>query len=45
MLKQCVEKTVERVDSAVLDWKGIRSENKPALLAALEEAGLPYKKI
>jgi D-tyrosyl-tRNA(Tyr) deacylase len=45
MLRQCVEKTVEKVDSAVLDWKGIRSESKPALLVALEEAGLPYRKI
>lgn len=45
MLKQCVEKTVEKVDCAILDWKGIKSENKRGLLAALQEIGLPYQKI
>jgi D-aminoacyl-tRNA deacylase len=45
MLKQCVEKTLEKVPYALLDWKGIKSEDKPGLLAALESAGLPYKKI
>ncbi|MCX8153904.1 MAG: hypothetical protein N3E52_05680 [Candidatus Bathyarchaeota archaeon] len=45
MLRQCVEKTLEAVDSAVLDWKGIKSADKPQLLAALQEIGLPYKKI
>jgi D-aminoacyl-tRNA deacylase len=45
MLKQCIAKTVEKVDSAILDWKGIKSENKIALLAALQETGLPYRKI
>ena len=29
----------------VLDWKGIKSEDKPNLLAALETAGLPFKKV
>jgi len=45
MLRQCVEKTVEKVDCAVLDWKGIKSADKPQLLAALQEIGLAYKKI
>jgi len=45
MLRQCVEKTMEKVDCAVLDWKGIKSTDKPQLLAALQEIGLPYKKI
>ena len=45
MLRQCVEKTLEKVPLAILDWKGIRSEDKPNLLAALETAGLPYKKV
>jgi hypothetical protein len=40
-----VEKTVEKVDCAVLDWKGIKSADKPQLLAALQEIGLAYKKI
>jgi len=45
MLRQCVEKTLEEVDCAVLDWKGIKSADKPQLLKALEDIGLPYKKV
>ena len=45
MISQCVEKTLEKVPLAVLDWKGIRSEDKPNLLAALETAGLPFRKV
>lgn len=45
MLRQCVDKTLERVECAVLDWKGIKSADKPRLLEALEEAGVPYRKV
>jgi D-tyrosyl-tRNA(Tyr) deacylase len=45
ILRQCVERTLEKVDYAVLDWKGIKSADKPHLLKALEEAGIPYQKI
>jgi len=45
MLRQCVEKTLEKVDCAILDWKGIKSADKPPLLKALKEIGLQYKKI
>jgi len=45
ILRQCVEKTVEKVDFALLDWKGIRSENKENLINSLQEIGLPYVKI
>jgi D-aminoacyl-tRNA deacylase len=45
MLSQCVQKTLEKVSLAVLDWKGIKSEDKPNLLSALETAGLPFKKV
>jgi D-aminoacyl-tRNA deacylase len=45
MLGQCMEKTYEKVNLALLDWKGIRSEDKPGLLEALEAARLPYKKV
>jgi|WetSurMetagenome_2_1015567.scaffolds.fasta_scaffold144812_2 D-aminoacyl-tRNA deacylase len=40
LLRQCVEKTFERVSLVVLDWKGIKSEDKPNLLSALQTAGL-----
>jgi D-aminoacyl-tRNA deacylase len=45
MLRQCVDRTLEKVECAVLDWKGIKSADKPQLLRALEEVGLPYKKL
>jgi D-aminoacyl-tRNA deacylase len=45
MLRQCVEKTLEPVSLAFLDWKGIKSEDKPNLLTALENVELPYKKV
>ena len=45
MLSQCVEKTLEKVPLAILDWKGIKSEDKPNLLAALETVGLLFKKV
>ena len=45
MLQHCVSKTLERVECAILDWKGIKSADKPQLLKALSEIGLPYKKI
>jgi D-aminoacyl-tRNA deacylase len=45
MLCQCVEKTLEKVECAILDWKGIKSADKAKVLAALRETGLAYKKI
>ncbi len=45
MLQQCVEKTLEKVQLAVLDWKGIKSEDKSNLISALESIGLPYRKV
>ncbi|MCW4031017.1 MAG: hypothetical protein NWE80_01490 [Candidatus Bathyarchaeota archaeon] len=45
ILRQCMEKTLEKVECAVLDWKGIKSADKPSLLEALEEVGLNYKKV
>jgi D-aminoacyl-tRNA deacylase len=45
MLKQCVECTLETVSCAILDWKGIKSEDKPGLVWALDEVKLGYRKI
>jgi D-aminoacyl-tRNA deacylase len=45
MLNQCREKTLEQVESAILDWKGIRSEDKPKLLLALQQTKLPIEKV
>jgi D-aminoacyl-tRNA deacylase len=45
LIKQCIEKTYGKVQLAVLDWKGIRSEDKQKILSALEYVGLPYEKV
>lgn len=45
IVRQCVDMTLEKVDCAVLDWKGIKSADKPKLLKALKGAEVPYKKI
>ena len=44
-LRQCIEKTLEKVECAILDWKGIKSTDKPKLLKMLKEVELPYEKI
>ena len=45
MLLQCKTKAFEKVTMAILDWKGIKSADKPKLLSALEDVSLPFKKI
>lgn len=45
ILKQCVMRTKEKVDSIILDWKGIKSEDKPKLLKVIGEIDLPLQKI
>jgi len=45
VLRQCVERTLEKVNMAILDWKGIKSEDKPRLLNALQEVGLAFRKV
>lgn len=45
LLTHCMERTLEKVDGAILDWKGIKSADKPKLLAALQEIRLPYTRV
>ncbi len=45
IIQQCLNKTLEKVEAAILDWKGIRSQDKPSLLTTLKEANLPIKKV
>lgn len=45
ILLECMEKTFEKVDHALLDWKGIKSADKPKLIQSLEAINLSYKKI
>jgi D-aminoacyl-tRNA deacylase len=45
ILEQCVDKTLEEVKLAVLDWKGVKGEHKPKLVEMLEKIDLPFKKV
>ncbi len=45
ILKQCVERTLEKVELAILDWKGIKGEYKPKVIEMLEEERIPFEKI
>jgi D-aminoacyl-tRNA deacylase len=45
MVSQCIQRTFEKVSLAVLDWKGITSRDKPKLLSALHEVGLPFERV
>jgi D-aminoacyl-tRNA deacylase len=45
VIEHCIERTMETVDSAVLDWKGIKGEHKPKIAAALEELGVPSERV
>ncbi|MGQ9506560.1 MAG: D-aminoacyl-tRNA deacylase [Candidatus Bathycorpusculaceae bacterium] len=45
ILKQCAEKTLEKVEYAILDWKGIKGEHKPKLIEILQKIGLPTRKV
>ncbi|HVP26100.1 MAG TPA: D-aminoacyl-tRNA deacylase [Candidatus Bathyarchaeia archaeon] len=45
ILRQCVERTLEKVESAVLDWKGIKGDSKQPLITMLEEISLRFEKV
>ena len=44
IIKQCVERTVEKVETVVLDWKGIRGADKAGLTEALKEVRVQIQK-
>jgi len=45
LIRQCIERTLEPVDSVVLDWKGIKGEHKPKVVAALDALGVSSEKV
>jgi len=44
MLKQCVQRTLEKVESAVFDWKGMKGPDKERMARALKELGVLVEK-
>ena len=45
LIRQCIERTLEPVDSVVLDWKGIKGEHKPKIVTALDALGVSSEKV
>lgn len=45
IVRQCVKKTLEKVEFAILDWKGIKGEHKTGLIKMLENIDLPIQKV
>jgi D-aminoacyl-tRNA deacylase len=44
VLQQCVRRTSEKVEIIILDWKGIKGEDKAPLIKILMEMGIPFEK-
>jgi len=45
MIKQAIERSFEKVELCVLDWKGMKSHHREALLQILEELNLSFIKV
>lgn len=45
MIKQAVDKTVEDVEFALIDWKSIKSSEREKAIQILKELELPYERI
>jgi D-aminoacyl-tRNA deacylase len=44
MVKQALDKNVEKISRALLDWKGIKGEKRRELVACLEKLGVKWEK-
>jgi D-aminoacyl-tRNA deacylase len=45
IVEQCIERTMETVESVILDWKGIKGADKGRLISALDKIGVPIEKV
>ena len=45
ILNECIEKSLEKINYAFLDWKGIKSSDKSHVLEILKDVNLGYEKI
>ncbi len=45
MLKQCVERTLGKVEVAVLDWKGIEGNHRQRIISSLKRLGLFVERV
>jgi len=45
VLRQCIERTWEKVELVLLDWKGIKGSYKSSVANLVEELGLAWEKV
>ncbi len=45
VVRQCVERTKEKVKSAVIDWKGIRAADRNRIVTILRDMGLDIERV
>jgi D-aminoacyl-tRNA deacylase len=45
ILKQCIARTMEKVETIILDWKGIKGEDKQPLIDVLRKIDIPFEKV
>jgi len=45
MLKEAISKTHEKVEGALVDWKGLPGEHRERIVTIIEEEGLKWRKI
>lgn len=43
-VKHCVQRTQEKVESAVFDWKSMKANDRQKIIAALEELNVPIER-
>jgi D-tyrosyl-tRNA(Tyr) deacylase len=43
-VKQCIQRTLEKVDRTFFDWKGMKGPDRERLAATLKELGIPVEK-
>jgi D-aminoacyl-tRNA deacylase len=45
IVKQCLDRTAEKVETVILDWKGIKGADKEQLMKILDKIGIPKQKV
>jgi len=45
VVRQCVERTMEKVEAIMLDWKGIKGADKEPLMTILDKIKVPTQKV
>ncbi len=45
MLAQAIEKSVEKVEGALIDWKGLGKEERERIISVLEKAGVKWERM